>query len=194
MSPARFHIQGCRVLEIESEMFKRVLQLAFIKYEFGTTNLFKAGSIMSLLYFAVCKLLETWLYICLCAREFLCKCACLGLLWLFAHLFVDNVWKWLNLRTTKWHPVNTESQLCANMWQKYTDMYAYKDNSLYTLIIRGQYGLFCTQLFSSASSTWEILYSSDPLLQLFSQITDSAAISYPNRCSSHLLGFLFCPL
>lgn len=112
MSPSRFHIQECSILEIETAMFKRVLQLAFIKYEFGTPNLFKAGSIMSLLYFTVCKLLETWLYICLHAREFLCKCACLRLLWLFAHFFVDNVWKYLNLRVAKWHPVNTESQIC----------------------------------------------------------------------------------
>lgn len=168
MSPSRFLIQECSVLEIETAMFKSVLQLAFIKYEFGTPNLFKAGSIMSLLYFTVCKLLETWLYICLHAREFLCKCACLRLLWLFAHFFVDNVWKYLNLRVAKWHPVNTESQLCANMWQKYRDMCAYKDNSLHTFIIRGQYGLFCSQLFNSTSSIWEILYSPDPLLQLFS--------------------------
>lgn len=126
---------------------------------------------MSLLYFTVCEFLETWLYICLCAREFLCKCACLRLLRLFLQLFVDNVWIQLNLGIAKWHPVSIESYLCASMWEKYTDMGAYEDHSLHTSAIRGQYSLFCTQLFDSASSTGESFYSSDPLLQLLSQVT-----------------------
>lgn len=51
MSPAKFQIQEHKVLEIVSEMFKRILSLTFMKDEFDRQH-------MSL-YFTVCEFLET---------------------------------------------------------------------------------------------------------------------------------------
>lgn len=168
MSPAKLPTQAHRVLEIK---LRKDFVINLDKRWVWNKSFIPGRQRASLLRFTVRQSLDTWRYVCLPAREFLCKlCIFRIALVIFTSLWYNLlVWIWPNPRMVNAiqrveSPVKV--QVCESKTQ---NLRASGNHSLHTSGIRQGCCLFCTQSFDSkrASKALILCCSFSPRPSLF---------------------------